>query len=131
MKPNIVLAIASFLSILLFTFHLADDIVLGFEDGGLANLTAVPIAVLWLCGTLLVLSERRSGYIIVLIFSFLGMGIPVIHMMGRGIGIGSRVGEYPDQFFFAWTLIAIGVLTMFCVILSVRGLWKLRKNEAR
>ena len=130
MKQNVALTIASLLSILFFTLHLADDIVLGFEKGGLPNLTAIPIAVLWLCGTI-VLAGRRSGYIIVLIFSFLGMGIPVIHMSGKGIGIGSRVADYSGQFFFAWTLIAMGVTTMFSVILSVRELWRLRQAAVR
>jgi hypothetical protein len=60
------LTIASLLSILFFTFHLADDIVRGMEPGTLTNLTAVPIFVLWLYGTL-VLAERRSGYIITLL----------------------------------------------------------------
>jgi hypothetical protein len=38
MKPNAMLTIASLLSILFFTFHLTDDIVRGFEPGGLNNL---------------------------------------------------------------------------------------------
>ena len=64
MNPNVLLTIASLLSILFFTFHLADDIVRGFEKGGLANLVAVVlISVVWLYGTL-VLGKRRSGYII-------------------------------------------------------------------
>ena len=67
MTKNVMLTIASLLSILLFTFHLTDDIMRGFEKGGVSNLTAVPIFVVWLYGTL-VLAERRSGYII----TFLG-----------------------------------------------------------
>ena len=38
MKQNTLLTIASVLSILLFLLHLADDIVHGFEPGGLENL---------------------------------------------------------------------------------------------
>ena len=129
MSQQSMLKIASLLSILLFTFHLADDIVLGFEKGGLSNLTAVPIAVLWLYGTLF-LAERRSGYIIVLLFSALGMGVPVIHMMGTGIGADSRAATSSGHFFFVWTLIAFGVTTLFSVILSIRGLWALRQTKA-
>ena len=81
MKHNGLLTIASLLSILLLSFHLADDIVRGFERGGLANLTAVPLVVIWLYGTL-VLKERRSGYIIILLFSLLGIAVPIIHMKG-------------------------------------------------
>jgi len=57
------LTIASLLSILFFTFHLADDIVRGIEPGQLSNLAAVATFVFWMYGTL-VLAERRSGYII-------------------------------------------------------------------
>jgi hypothetical protein len=42
MRHNVMLTIASLLSILFFTFHLTDDIVRGFEKGGVSNLTAVP-----------------------------------------------------------------------------------------
>src|SRR5689334_3236036 len=67
-RENIILTITSLLLILLLTFHLADDIVRGYEKGGLSNLTAVPIVVVWLYATLL-LAERRSGYIINLLLS--------------------------------------------------------------
>src|SRR5437879_3100111 len=43
MKQNVMLTTASVLSILFFTFHLADDIVRGMEPGTLTNLSAVPI----------------------------------------------------------------------------------------
>ena len=85
MKHNIMLIIASVLSILFMTFHLADDIVRGMEPGTLFDLTAVPILVVWLYGTL-VLAERRSGYVIILLGSLLGLVVPVIHMKGRGCG---------------------------------------------
>ncbi len=42
MKRNVMLTIASLLSILFFTFHLADDIVRGMEPGKLTNLTVEP-----------------------------------------------------------------------------------------
>jgi len=52
MKQNPLLAITSLLSILFMTFHLTVDIVRGFEKGGVSNLTAVPILVVWLYGAL-------------------------------------------------------------------------------
>ena len=64
MKHNVMLTIASLLSILFLTFHLTDDIVRGMEPGTLSNLFAVPILVVWLYGTL-VLAEKRSGYVII------------------------------------------------------------------
>ena len=130
MKQSTMLTIASLLSILLFTFHLADDIVRGFEKGGVWNLTAVPIFVVWLYGTL-VLAERRSGYVVVLLGSLLGLAAPVLHMTGRGVGAGSRIAESSGAFFFIWTLIALGVTALFSVILSMRGLWSLRRRSDR
>ncbi|MCA1614479.1 MAG: hypothetical protein LC800_10175 [Acidobacteria bacterium] len=35
------------------------------------------------------------------------------------------------EFFFVWTLIALGVTTLFSVILSARGLWSLRRGQPR
>ena len=124
MKQRDVLTIMSLLSILLLTFHLTDDIARGFERGGLSNLTAVPLFVIWLYGTL-VLSGRRSGYIIILLFSLLGIAVPIIHMKGRGVGIGSSIHYSHGGFFFVWTLIALGVTSLFCVILSIQELWRL------
>src|SRR5205085_10734991 len=85
MKPNVMLTIASLLSILFGTFHLADDIARGMSPGGLPNLFAVVICVVWLYGTL-VLAGRRSGYVIILLASLLSLGVPVIHMRGSGVG---------------------------------------------
>jgi hypothetical protein len=117
------LTIASLLSILFMTFHLADDIVRGMEKGGVSNLIAVPIFVVWLYGTL-VLAERRSGYVIIFLASLLGLGVPVIHFMGKGVGVGGPIGNSSGAFFFVWTLIALGVTALFSVILSARGLWR-------
>jgi hypothetical protein len=124
------LTITSLLLIVLLTFHLADDIVRGFEKGGLANLTAVPIVVVWLYATL-VLTGRRSGYIITLLLSLFGLVVPYVHMKGRGVGINSSIWHTNGAFFFVWTLIAIGVTGLFSIVLSVRGLWSLPWRRAR
>ena len=124
MRSNIVLTITSLLSILLLTFHLSDDFVRGYEQGTLSNLIAVPIVVVWLYATV-VLAGRRSGYIIILIGSLLSLGVPIIHMMGKGVGMNSRIWNTSGGFFFVWTLIAISVIGLFSVILSARGLWSL------
>lgn len=126
MKHNRMLTVASLVTVTLLTFHLADDIVRGFENGGLSNLIGVPICVVWLCGTLL-LAERRSGHIIILLESLLGLLVPVIHMMGKGVGAHSRIANTSGALFFVWTLIAIGVSALFSVILSVLGLWNLQQ----
>jgi hypothetical protein len=121
MKPNTMLTIASVLSILFMTFHVTDDIVRGMEPGTLFDLIVVPILVVWLYGTL-VLAERRSGYVIILLGSLLGLLVPVIHMKGKGVGVASGIAS--GGFFFIWTLIALGVTALFSVILSARALWE-------
>ena len=120
MKQNVMLTIASLLSVLFMTFHLTDDIVRGMEPGTLSNLIALPILVVWLYGTL-VLAGKRSGYVIILLGSILGAGVPVIHMMGPGL-VGGKIANSSGVFFWVWTLIALDVTTLFSVILSARGL---------
>ena len=128
MKQHVLLTIASVLSILFLTFHLADDIVRGFEQGGLSNLALMPIVVGWLYAAL-ILAERRSGYVINLLLSLLALGVPVIHMSGKGVGAGSRIANSSGAYFFVWTLIALSVTALFSVILSARGLWNQRARS--
>ena len=131
MKNSVMLTITSLLLLLLLTFHLAGDIKYGYEPGGLANLiVVVPFSVLWLYGTL-VLSERRSGYIIMLLLSLFSLVVPYVHMKGKGVGVASRLAGTSGHFFFVWTLLAIGVLSLFSVILCVRGLWSLPWRRPR
>ena len=67
------------------------------------------------------LAERRAGYVIILVLSLLGSGIPVMWM--TGMGVGGDIAKSSGAFFFVWTLIALGVTTLFSVILSARALW--------
>jgi len=117
-------------SILLCTFHLTDDIVHGWEPGTLPNLYALPIFVLWLYGTLL-LRDRLSGYIIMLLGSLVSLGVPVIHMSGKGIGTASRVANSSGHHFFVWTLIALGASGLFSLVLAVQGLWTREWHQPR
>ena len=129
MKQTAILTTASLLTLLLLTLHLADDIVRGFEKGQLSNLTAVPICVLWLYGTL-VLAERRSGYIIVFVMSLFGLFVPFVHMRGRGVGLEGRIGHTDGALFFVWALLAMATTGGFTAVLSARGLWNLRRGQA-
>lgn len=129
MKDDFKLTVTSLLAILFMTFHLSDDIVRGFEPGGVRNVTGVLLMVAWLYGTL-VLSGRRSGYIIMLLGSILGSGVPVVHMMGAGL-VGGRIANSSGKLFWVWTLIALQVTAIFSLILSVRGLWSLRRAKSK
>ena len=124
MKHPLPLTITSLLSILLFTFHLSDDIVRGFEPGGFKNVTGILILALWLYGTL-ALAGRRSGYILMLLGALLGSVVPLAHMRGAGL-VGGRIANSSGMFFWVWTLMALGVTSIFSVILSARGLWSLQ-----
>ena len=131
LKNSVMLTISSLLLVLFHTFHLADDIVRGFEPGGLANLIImVPFSVIWLYGTL-VLFERRAGYIIMLLLSLFSVVVPYVHMSGKGVGGASRLANTSGHFFFVWTLLAIGVLGLFSAILAARGLWSLPWRRPR
>ena len=117
MKPGVMLTVTSLISILLLSLHIAEDIALGFSGGGLENLVGIAILVVYLCGTLL-LRDRRSGLVIILLGSLAAAAVPVIHMSGAGVGVKRSAGA----FFFIWTLYALGVMGIFGVILSVRAL---------
>jgi hypothetical protein len=126
MKHKLMLTIASLLSILLFLFHLTDDIMHGFEPGGLQNLIGGSlIMVVWLCGTLL-FAERRTGYVIMLLGGLMAAGIPFLHM--RGAGLGGAFAKTSGAFFFVWTLLTMGVTGTFTVILSAYGLWRWERH---
>ena len=126
MKHNVTLTITSLLSILFMTFHVTDDIVHGMEPGGLSDLVLIVfISVVWLYGTLM-LAERRSGYVIIILGSLIGFVVPVIHMKGKGVG---EIAKASGGFLFVWTLLALGVTAIFSFVLSVRGLWRLRRGQ--
>ena len=127
MKHNVALTTASLLSILFMTFHVADDIVRGMEPGTLPNFIWVLTAVVWLYATL-VLPERRSGYVILILGSLLGSVVPIVHMRGKGVG---AIARSSGGFFFVFTILALGITAIFTLILSARGLWSLRRGEPR
>ena len=122
MKHTVQLIITSLLSILFLTLHLTQDILYGMASPGLSNLVvAVPVLVVWLYGTL-VLAERRSGYIIVLVGSLLGLGVAVIHFRGPSGVLNAEHLKSSGAFFFIWTLLALGVNATYSAVLAVRGL---------
>ncbi len=130
MKHHVTLTVASLLSIILMTIHVADDIARGMEPGGLFDLTVVPILVIWLYGTF-VLPGRRSGYVIVFLGSLIGSLVPVIHFRGVGGVLSGALANSSGALFFVWTLIALGVAAVFSLILSVHGLWSVRGQKTK
>ena len=66
-----------------------------------------------------------------LVGSLLGVGMPLIHVMGAGGIFRGEIARSSPAFLFVWTLHALGVLGMFSLILSVRGLWSLKRGQPR
>jgi hypothetical protein len=130
MKEERLLTTTSLLSILLLTFHFTDDLL---HEGGIAvrgawNLIAVLILFVLLYGTLM-LGERRSGLIIMLIAGLAALGMPVIHMVLAQHVFTNEIARARGDYFFVWTLLALGVTGSFGLVLSSRGLWNLRKGH--
>ena len=129
MKQSTLLTVTSLLSILFLTFHLTSDFL---HNAGELSLPGVLISafflVILLWGTL-VLAERRSGHVIMLLGSFFALGMPVMHLM-RASGVAGALAR-PDAFSFVWILLALGVTGLFSAVLSVRGLVSLQRGQPR
>ena len=126
MKLQHTLTITSLLSILLFSLHWADEVARGIEPGTLAGVGGLLILAVWLYATL-VLIERRSGLVILLLGSLLGAGVPVLHMQGAGLVGGRIAANSSGALFWVWTNIALGASGMISLALSAHALWRLRR----
>lgn len=116
MKNNVLLTVTSLLSLLLLSIHVTDDIVRGFDEWGFEKLSFVLILLIWLYGTL-ILTERRSGQVIMFLGGLLAALMPAIHMRGSGSFVKTS-----GAFFFIWTLFAVGVTGAFSAILAMRAM---------
>lgn len=120
------LKVTSLLSLLLLTLHVTDDIVRGISKAESSNIALV-VLVVFLYGTL-VLADRRSGHVLMFLVGLLATIIPVMHMRGSHY---PEIAASSGGFFFVWTLWALGALGGVTLILSVRGLWNLRRGGTR
>jgi hypothetical protein len=119
-KHRVMLTVMSLMSVVLFSIHVIDDIVHGFDQAGIQNAIGILILVVWSYGAL-VLVERRSGLIILLLGGILATGVPLLHL--RGAVVSSRAfAQSPGAFLFLWTLWALGTTGAFSVILAASGL---------
>lgn len=118
MNPQRQLVTTSLLAIVLMSLHLSDDIVRGYEPGGLNNLIGVAILVVWLYAALQC-SARLPGRIVLLLGNLFAAAMPVVHMSGSGV---SKAAASPGGLFFVWTLMALGVAGSFALVLSVQAL---------
>src|SRR5258708_21564900 len=113
MKQNAILVVTALLSILLLTLHITDDIVRGISKAESSNIALIVLVVL-LYGTL-VLAERRSGHVMMLLVGLFAAVMPVMHMRGAHYG---EIAKSAGGFFFVETLWALGGLRGGTSILS-------------
>jgi hypothetical protein len=128
MNPKVALTIASVVTIVLLVLHVTDEIARGLEPGGLNMVTPMFVVAAWLYVALMP-GERRWRYVVLLLGSILGIGIPILHMTGRGL-IGGRIAVgSPGALFWAFTNIIVGVIATVSFILCVQGLWNMRAKR--
>ena len=122
MKHNIMLTVASLLTLLFAIIHMTQDIMYMADR---TNKIPIPIVVfaVWLYGTLM-LSDRIWGYIIMLLGGLIGAAMIVVHSPG---GVVGKSGGY----FFVWTLFAVSTTGWFTAILSARGIWTTLRSRRR
>lgn len=125
MKEKNLLTIASLISIVLLQVHVTDDAVRGWFPRGL-QLAGVLATAVMLYGTLM-LAERRSGYFIMLVTGLLAVAMPYLHLKE----LGGEFIKSSGAFFFIWTVLAVGTTGCLTIILSLRGLWNLRRDPPR
>ena len=120
MKRNLELVIASLLSLVLLTFHLADDVGRGMfpAAGPGINYAAIASGILLYCTVML--ADRRSGVLGMLGISLAAIAMPVLHTSSAGVG---AISKSSGGLAFVWTLIALGALGTFSFIAAVRALW--------
>jgi hypothetical protein len=68
-----------------------------------------------------------KSYIIILLGSLLGALMSIAHVRGAGL-VGGRIAGSSGIFFWVWTQIVIGLTSFFSVV-SVHGLWSLRRQR--
>jgi hypothetical protein len=115
MKQSDLLSAASMLSVLLLALHISQDIVFGFDRGGLNQLVGVAILLVVVCGALL-LRERRSGQVIMLLGGVMAAGMLPAHMRN---GLRPEFLAKSGALVFVWTLYVLGVTGSFSVILAI------------
>jgi hypothetical protein len=106
------------LSVVLLALHISQDIVFGFDRGGLNQLVGVAILLVIVCGAVL-LRERALGKVIMLLGGVMAAGMMPLHMRH---GLRPEFLEKSGALLFVWTLYVLGVTGTFSVILAVNAL---------
>jgi hypothetical protein len=121
-NESVILRVTSLFALFLNTVHVADDIARGIDRFGIQNLFGVLIFLVWLYGTVM-LADRRSGLVIMLLGAIFATAMPVLHMRGMS---AATLAKSSGPLIYIWMLFALGVSGTFATILAVRGLWRSR-----
>jgi hypothetical protein len=118
MKQTDLLSVTSILSVFLLTLHISQDIVFGFDRGGLNQLVGVAILLVVVCGAML-LRARRSGQVIMLLGGVMAVAMMPMHMRN---GLRPELLEKSGALLFVWTIYILGVNGAFSVVLGIQAL---------
>lgn len=119
----------SLFAILLLSLHFAHDALhakIGTFEAAAGNLIAIVILAVLLAGTVL-LSERRSGQIIMLLTALFAIMMPVLHFNPN-----ADLNARGEALLFVWGLIALGVSGLFSLALlstEIPRVWRGRRDE--
>jgi hypothetical protein len=113
MKPNVVLIVASLLSLVLMIVHLTQDTIYQAE-GSMTYPVPVVFLALWLYATLMA-SDRIWGHVVMLFGGLFSVGMIVVH--AKGIVVSQSGG-----FFFVFTLFVLSTTGWLMILLAARGL---------
>ena len=77
-------------------------------------------------------SRRTRFLLLASILLCLAMAIPArAQIPNLSAGQNPQIENNTRSINFIWTLIAVGVTALFTAVLSVRGLWSLRRGQPR
>ena len=129
MKDRLTLTVASLITIVLLVLHLSIEIAHAIEPGTVSTYIGIFALVLVLYGTL-VLGDRRSGLVIMLLGGILGAGVPMLHMRGAGMAAG-KLANSSHGLLWVFSNLLLGLAGTFVIVLAVRGLWRSRVPTTR
>jgi hypothetical protein len=127
MKQKDLLTVLSLIAIVLTTMHVADDYVHGFDLHVVDEPYGILIFVVWSTGVLL-LRDSLVGRVIVLLGSLVAIGMPVLHLNGRGYGV--EYLKVDGALRFIWTLYLLGTIGGIILIGIIREMVSLRSARA-
>src|SRR5687767_5461789 len=121
MTHRTALTVTSVISIFLVVLHVSEDIVRGFEPGGLKHIQTILTMGLWLYATV-GLTEGRVKYTLMLLGNLLGVLVSLAHMMGAGL-VGGRMAASDGKLLWVLAVLTLGVTASVAATLSARALW--------